>query len=117
MILGYRLKLLRKQNNMSQSDLGNLLGVTKVSISGYENGTRTPSMDKLIALLNIFKISADYILGREENVICENDSNLSVFMAKADIDIINELKTKPSLYNAIVSDPKRFFATIYKKNI
>ena len=36
MILGYRLRELRKENRMSQDDLGKLLGVTKVSISGYD---------------------------------------------------------------------------------
>ena len=47
MILGYRLRELMKENNMSQENLGKLLGVTKVSVCGYENGTRIPSLDIL----------------------------------------------------------------------
>ena len=54
MFLGYRLRELRKEKNMSQEDLGKILGVTKVSVSGYEKGTRTPSMDILINMLDIF---------------------------------------------------------------
>ena len=90
MILGYRLKRLRKDNNMSQEELGKLLGVTKVSVSGYENGTRIPSMEVLITILNVFKISADYLLGRELDVVCESNEE-TILMSKNDIGIINEL--------------------------
>ena len=68
MILGYRLRELRKENKMSQEDLGKLLGVTKVSISGYENGTRVPSLDILQGILDVFGVSADYLLfGKKSN--------------------------------------------------
>lgn len=36
MIIGKRIKLLRIQKRLSQEELGNYLGVTKVSICGYE---------------------------------------------------------------------------------
>lgn len=114
MILGYRLRELRKDNNMSQEELGKLLGVTKVSVSGYENGTRIPSTEILVTILNVFKISADYLLGRELDVICEGGEG-TVLIARDDIDIINELKLHPKLYNLAASNPKRFFSNIEKK--
>ena len=112
MILGYRLRQLRKNNNMSQAQLGKLLGVTKVSISGYEKGTRVPSMNILVMILNVFNVSADYLLGRELNVICEGDDKITFTVSKQDINIISELKNKPLLYNKIAVDPKRFFSII-----
>ena len=117
MVLGYRIKELRKSKNLSQAELGKLLGVTKVSVSGYEKGTRIPSMEVMITLLDVFNISADYLLGRELNVVCEDNQNISVFLASNDINIINEIKGRPSLYNEIATDPKRFFSSIYKKKI
>ena len=113
MILGYRLRELRKDNNMSQEELGKLLGVTKVSVSGYENGTRIPSMETLLTILNVFKISADYLLGRELDVICESEEETTL-IAKNDINIINELKEHPKLYNLVAANPKRFFSNIEK---
>ena len=38
-----RLKELRKRNGFTQQQLGSMVGVTKVSICSYENGTRTPT--------------------------------------------------------------------------
>ena len=117
MILGYRLRELRKENNMSQSELGKLLGVTKVSVSGYEKGTRVPSMDVLMKILDVFMVSADYLLGRELNVVCETDESFSVMLSSADIEIVKELRSKTNLYNEALNDPKRFFNSFYKKKI
>lgn len=117
MILGYRLRELRKENKMSQEDLGKLLGVTKVSVSGYENGTRIPSLDILNAILDVFGISADYLLGREINAVCEDDNNMTINLSTSDIEIIKEIRSDPELFNSIANNPKRFFSTISKKNI
>ena len=117
MFLGYRLKSLRKQHGLSQNDLGKLIGVSKVSISGYEKGTRVPSMNILIMILNIFNVSADYILGREVNVVCDGTDNQEILLSKKDIDIINEIRNRPILYNMIMENPKRFFNGIDKNNI
>jgi len=63
-LLGIRLKELRIEKKMTQSELGSRVNVTKSSISGYENGTRTPDTDTLLSLANALKISVDYLLGR-----------------------------------------------------
>ena len=117
MILGYRLRELRKENKMSQEDLGKLLGVTKVSISGYENGTRVPSLDILQGILDVFCVSADYLLGRELSVVCEDDNNITMFLSSSDIEIIKEIRSNSVLFNNIANNPKRFFTMNIKKNI
>lgn len=117
MILGYRLRELRKENKMSQEDLGKLLGVTKVSVSGYENGTRVPSLDILNGMLDVFGVSADYLLGRELSVVCEDDESVTLTLSTSDIEIIREIRRNPTLFNNISSNPKRFFSMINKKNI
>jgi transcriptional regulator with XRE-family HTH domain len=117
MILGYRLRELRKENRMSQEDLGKLLGVTKVSISGYENGTRVPSLDVLQGILDVFVVSADFLLGRELNVVCEDDNAVRMALSTSDIEIIREIRSNPVLFNSIACNPKRFFSMNIKKNI
>ena len=117
MILGYRLRELRKENKMSQETLGNLLGVSKVSISGYENGTRVPSLEILQSMLDVFCVSADYLLGREINVVCEDNDRMEINLSVSDIEIIKELRCNSELFNTIASNPKRFFSAFYKKKI
>lgn len=59
-----RLIDLRKKNNFSQSFVARQIGVTPALISAYEKQERKPSLDKLIALADIYHVSTDYILGR-----------------------------------------------------
>lgn len=64
---GDRLKQLRKERKLRQEDLGRIINVTKVSISGYENGDRTPDTDNLKRLADYFGVTTDYLLGRSDN--------------------------------------------------
>lgn len=116
MILGYRLRELRKENNLSQEKLGKILGVSKVSVSGYENGNRIPSLDILNKILDFFGISADYLLGRELDMVCE-DSNITMKVSSLDVEIIREIHNNSLLFNTISKSPKRFFSSFNKKNI
>lgn len=116
MILGYRLRELRKENSLSQEKLGNIIGVSKVSVSGYENGNRIPSLDILEKILDFFGVSSDYLLGREIDMVCE-DSNITMKISSLDLEIIREMHNNPILFNTISKSPKRFFSSFNKKNI
>ncbi|MCP3763860.1 helix-turn-helix transcriptional regulator [Domibacillus sp. A3M-37] len=61
---GDRLKELRTSNKLTQEELGKRVNVTKVSVSGYENGNRTPDTDTLQKIADFFEVTTDYLLGR-----------------------------------------------------
>ncbi|MCM3272600.1 helix-turn-helix domain-containing protein [Paenibacillus elgii] len=63
---GEILKDLREKRGMSQPDLADKLGVTRVSISNYENGKASPSYEGLLKIADIFNVTTDYLLGRKE---------------------------------------------------
>lgn len=115
MIVGNRIKNLRIEQNLSQQQLGDLLGVSKVSICGYENGSRIPSLDVFNAMINIFGVSADYLLGREVSVVGEEESDYLAHLSKEEVELIQELKKYPLLYNKLTSDPVRYLSLISKK--
>ncbi|WMJ85802.1 helix-turn-helix domain-containing protein [Anaerocolumna sp. MB42-C2] len=58
-----RIKLLREENNWTQEYLGNLLNVKKAAISKYETGRAALTDDTICRLVDIFHVSADYLLG------------------------------------------------------
>lgn len=63
---GNRLRELRKERKLTQAELGKHINVSKVSISGYENGERTPDTDNLARLADFFGVTIDYLLGRSD---------------------------------------------------
>lgn len=63
MIVGSRIKELRKSRRITQAEFAERLGVTKSAVSSYENGSRLPSYDILIKIARIFNVSTDHLLG------------------------------------------------------
>lgn len=61
-----KLKDLRMQRNLTQSDIAKILGVSSRAIGLYENGERDIPTDFLVKLAKYFNCSTDYILGIEK---------------------------------------------------
>ena len=115
MIIGSRIKQARLNKGLSQEAFGKLLGVSKVSVCGYELGMRTPSLETLIKIVDTLDLDPNYLLGRDIFVVSEGDEKYYVSMAKNDIEIIKELKKHPILYNKILNSPKRTIELISRE--
>lgn len=115
MLIGKRIKDMRLEKGMSQQELGDLIGVTKVSVCGYENGTRTPSLETFCILADIFETTTDYLLGREVPVVNGDTGEFVASVSKDDIEIINEIRHYPILYSKLIKDVKRYVSLVAKK--
>lgn len=60
---GYRLKELREKKKLSQLQVAKRLDITRASVSSYENNIATLSVDVLIKLALLYRVSTDYLLG------------------------------------------------------
>ena len=61
-----RLKQLRNSRGITQDELGRMLGVQKAAICKYENGRVNMPNSVIMRLVEIFQVSADYLLGTDE---------------------------------------------------
>ena len=59
-----RIKDLREDRDMRQSDLAAATGIDQRTISNYETGKTSPDAYALIKLADFFNVSVDYLLGR-----------------------------------------------------
>lgn len=71
MTLNENIKHLRLTRNLSQVDLAKSLGVTKQSVSNWENNNIQPSIDMLIRLAQFFSVSTDCLLGLDNRKYIE----------------------------------------------
>lgn len=65
-MLGERIKSLRMCKGLNQVEMAKIFGVTKQSVSNWENENIMPSIDMLIKIAKFFGVSTDYILGLSE---------------------------------------------------
>ena len=59
----YRIRDLREDNDLSQSDIAKVIKTTQQQYNKIETGKADISGQKLILLAKFYKVSTDYILG------------------------------------------------------
>jgi transcriptional regulator with XRE-family HTH domain len=103
MNIGERIKILRKEKNWNQTELGEKIGLGDKAVSSIEKGRNAPSAELIIKLSEIFEVSTDYLLkGVEpERRISESEQEI--------LDVLREDK---AMTNAVME-----FAKVKKKAI
>ena len=94
-MFGTKIKALRLSLGMNQIEFGNILNVTKQSVSNWENGNIQPSIDMLIKISTVFSVSADYLLGLE-NTRTLDVTGLSERQISYLQSLVNDLKNNYS---------------------
>lgn len=116
MIIGNRLRDLRIKKNLSQEQLGNIVGVSKSEICNYEKEQRTPPIEVLMEFMVLFGVTSDYLLGAELfATISSGETPEFVPMTKEELKFINELKKDKMVYDILLENPKRGADLIKKK--
>ena len=64
-VISKRLKELRKKNGYSQNEVAIYCDITEKAYQNYELKTRLPKIDVLVKIADLYKISLDYLVGRE----------------------------------------------------
>ena len=59
----YRIRSLREDNDLSQSQVAKVIGTTQQHYSKIETGKADINGERLILLAKFYKVSVDYILG------------------------------------------------------
>lgn len=81
------IKDIRLRKGLTQSDVAAALGVSSVVYSRYETGKRQPSIDMLIQMADIFGVTVDFLLGRqdiEDSTLSDYELQLLIASRKAD---------------------------------
>ena len=103
------LKQLRKRAGYSQSELSNLLKISKSAVSMYEVGERMPDYEMMKAISEIFGVSMDYLYGRENNSPTRIPV-LGYVAAGIPIEAIEEVIDYEELSPETVKDGAEYFA-------
>lgn len=77
MTTGEKLQNLRKENNYTQEELADILGVSRQSVSKWESDVAFPETDKLITLAKLYHCTVDYLLNTDNNDITSETNSFS----------------------------------------
>lgn len=117
-----KIKLLRKKKGISQQELASQIGLHLTNLNRLENGHSQPSFEVLKKLMEIFEVSANYLLDDDDNnfeVKINNKSlaekiklidNLEDDDQRAIIQVIDSMLTKQKI-REFVNQPTRELTT------
>ena len=77
-LIGRRIKLARELAGLTQEKLAEIIGVSRTAVVRWESGETVPTVDHLIEMTSVLKVSADYLLG-----ISDTDQVTSTLMEMA----------------------------------
>lgn len=104
-IFSERIKLLRKNSNMTMEALATKLNVTKSRISMWENNGTVPRQEILVDISKLFNVSIDYLLGNE-NMQGEKPSKPKLQVLQRGLENLNndELEKAKTVLSAVFGE-------------
>lgn len=112
---GSKIRKLREAKGYSQEKLGDLIDVTKSSISQYENDKKDPTFEKTKKLADALHTTPYYLMDMESIVkVREDDEEYEAVFSEYDVKIIREIKKHKVLYDKLCDDPKNLIDRIMR---
>lgn len=112
---GERIASLREKYAMTQEELSTKLGITRASLSHYENNRRAPDYDTITNIAGFFKVSIDYLLGRTDDPHIVLDDEVRKFVDSlelADDNILEKFSLTIDGKKLTAEEAKRFIAFV-----
>ena len=106
MNLSENIKKIRKENNLSQEQLAEKLGVSRQSVSKWESNQAYPEMEKMLQICQIFNLNIDELLNqdfKEVNNSKQAKNNINKYIESflgyitKTIDMFNSMKIKDKI--------------------
>lgn len=88
-ILANRIKELRRSVNMTQREFAKEAGFTAATLSAYENGSKSPSLEIIMEIAKRFDVSIDWLCGLSE----QKSNKINTFETYSDIiNMLNQIQ-------------------------
>jgi len=90
--LGEKIRTLRLEKRISQTEMSMRIGVSKAMISSYELEQRSPSYEVLIKIASFFCVTTDYLLGveKERTINVEGLGNREMEVIVSMVDVLRD---------------------------
>lgn len=100
-----RIKEIRQEKNLSQTDIAKALGVTRQAISLYEKGDREPKLETWRKLADFFGVSVPYLQGISKVKDANAFDDFQKFLRS-----LSEIRRMPDKYSIEVNELLAFYA-------
>lgn len=104
--IGQTIKRLRKERDMTQEKLAELLGVTSQTVSKWENETGLPDISQVVPLASVFGVTTDELFGIAGTT--ENEEAWKIVSASVNIRVYSDPDTYLNSYDILMEGLKKY---------
>ena len=105
--LGESLRKVRIENNFTQKNIADVLGIDRTTYTYYETGSSNPSPKTLIALSQIYNVSVGYLMGIEEDRTVVRKTVPDPVVASDPISMLKEKEKELLMYFRVLEDEQK----------
>ncbi len=91
--IGDKIRYLRDKAGFTQSYLAKKLGISRSAVNSWEMSLSSPSLSNIIEMMEIFHVTADYLLGTSDKMMLDI-SDLSTEEQEVVTRLVNCFKTR-----------------------
>lgn len=112
--IGWNIRELRLENNMTQELLGKKVGVSVNTIRNWESSAQFPSTERIIALAKIFHVTIDNLAGidKDKKLVLDSLSQNQKNLLKT---IALEFQDKSNKGNTLTNRQKDIISGLYEE--
>ena len=70
-------KVARRMNHLKLNEAADKLGVSQPTLSSWESGRKTPTVDNLIKMADLYGVTTDFLLGRNNSKPLKQEGPIS----------------------------------------
>ena len=70
-------KAARRMNHLKLNEAADKLGVSQPTLSSWESGRKTPTVDNLIKMADLYGVTTDFLLGRNNSKPLKQEGSVS----------------------------------------
>ena len=102
-----KIKEFRIAKNLTQKELGKIIGCNQTSIGKYERGELEPNLELLNKFADIFEVSIDYLVGREDDF---GNVNVDASLSNEETELIKNFRLLDDVQRRALSRTAKSFA-------
>ena len=102
-----RIKAIRKENNLTQSEFGERIGVKGNTITNYENDMRNPSDAIIFSICREFNVNENWLRYGKGPKYKENDGSFTELLAELEDSDDEFIKSLIKVYMGLDEDSKK----------
>ena len=91
--IGDKIRYLRDNAGFTQSYIAKTLGISRSAVNSWEMSLSSPSLSNIIEMMDIFHVTADYLLGTSDKMMLDI-SDLSTEEQEIITRLVNCFKTR-----------------------